>query len=91
MNIFIVLVIEFIWLVWLFYAFRENIKTIILLIISVFLQILGGYLIFQEGIKADELGISGNVFSNPLSLFLIGIGLTILIVLTVLTLLKSKK
>ena len=53
------------------------------------LQIFGACLIFQDGIKSDEQGGSGNIFGNPIALLLIGTGLIIVIILTGLSFLRK--
>jgi len=81
--------IVLVWFLWLLYFLRKDFKKIILLVVGGFLQILGAFLIFQDGIKADEQGLGGNIFGNPIALSSIGMGLIIVVILTGLLLLKK--
>ncbi len=77
------------WFLGLLYSFRNDSQKIIFLVIGVILQIFGAYLIFQDGIKADEQGTGGDIWGNPTALLLIGAGFTIAIVLTAVSFLKK--
>ena len=84
MNILIFLLISILWVAYLFYSFRNSFNKIAILVIGFFFQIVGAFLIFQDGVKADEQIITGNVFGNSIALFLMGGGFMVFIVLTIL-------
>jgi hypothetical protein len=90
MNIIIISFFLTIWLAWLGYTFRKDLKKISILTIGFISQIVGAFLVFQDGIKADEQGLEGNLFGNKIALLLIGVGIVIVITMTVLFFLKKK-
>ncbi len=77
------------WFLWLLYSFRNDFQTMVFLVIGVLLQIFGAYLIFQDGIKADEQGTGGDIWGNPTALLLIGAGFGIALILTGVSFLKK--
>lgn len=86
----ILLTIAFALFLGLLYSFRNDIKKISLLVLGVALQIFGAYLIFQDGIKADEQGTGGDIFGNPIALLAIGTGLIIMVIIGLSFLKKAK-
>lgn len=77
------------WFLWLLYSFRNDFQKILFLVTGVLLQIFGAYLIFQDGIKADEQATEGDIFGNPTALLLIGAGFGIALTLTRVSFLKK--
>jgi len=85
----IILLATITWIGWLLYSFRDNHQKAAILAIGIFSQVIGAFLIFQDGIKADEQIQAGSLFGNTLALLLLGTGLTIFTILTITHILDS--